>query len=196
MGKLEDVEIVSLSSYIFKDNLNDFDCGEEKLNDFLKNEAFKYENSFKTCTQLVVSKNNGNIIGFYTCTTTNLELTYSNDKELYKSFTSDLDDDISMKTTEPVYYLTDLAIDREYQNKGYGTGMLNEIFKDFITAYIYNHICMAGILLYSLDEAREFYKNRSFKFLHGYEKAERIEVYPMFISTNKIAEVKGKGLTD
>lgn len=54
---------------------------------------------------------------------------------------------------------------------------------------------MAGIALYSLDEARDFYKSMGFKFLHGYDKAEGIEVYPMFISTSKIADVKGKGLT-
>lgn len=104
MRNLRDVEIVPLNSYVGSDNICNFDCGEEKLNNFLKNDALIYENSFKACTQLVVSKNDGSIIAFYTCTITNIELSYKTDKELYTTFTNEFKDkDISTEITEPVF---------------------------------------------------------------------------------------------
>lgn len=95
-------------------DVSKFDCGDEDLNDFIKNDAFVYQEKKLATTTLFFYEEN--FIGFFSAAADSLKLNL-NEKESY---------DIHQKKLEdvPAIKLARLAVDKNYQKQGVGLNIL------------------------------------------------------------------------
>ncbi len=95
-------------------DLSKFDCGDEDLNDFIKDDAFIYLE--KKIATTIVFFYQENLIGFLSVAADSLKLNFD---EKEKS-------DIHHKRLEdvPAVKLARLAVDKNYQKQGVGTNIL------------------------------------------------------------------------
>jgi len=135
-----------------KHNRNDFDCGKELLNDYLKTQASQdIKRKLSVCFVLADSENN--ILGYYTLSNNSIPLSsYSEQiqKKLPKSY-------MSISTT----LLGRLAIDKKYHGLGYGKILLIDALRK--TFEISKKIGSFAIIVDPIDEeATLFYKKYDF----------------------------------
>ena len=95
-------------------DVSKFDCGDDDLNDFLKNDAFIYQEKKIATTILFFYEEN--LIGFLSVAADSLRLNLD-EKKSY---------DIHQKKLEdiPAVKLARLAMDKNYQKQGVGTNIL------------------------------------------------------------------------
>jgi GNAT superfamily N-acetyltransferase len=153
-------------------NRNDFDCGKELLNNYLKNQAGQdIKRKLSACFVLIESKTN-NIQGYYTLSNYSIPLSSFPEqiqKKLPKSYTS-----------IPTTLLGRIAIDKKYQGKGIGKILLIDALKR-----IYNNSNEIGSFAVVVDpideEAERFYEKYDFIKLPDSRK--------MFIAINTLIEL-------
>jgi len=135
-----------------KHNRNDFDCGKELLNDYLKTQASQdIKRKLSVCFVLADSENN--ILGYYTLSNNSIPLSSFSEqiqKKLPKSY-------MSISTT----LLGRLAIDKKYHGLGYGKILLIDALRK--TFEISKKIGSFAIIVDPIDEeATLFYKKYDF----------------------------------
>jgi len=137
-------ETINKSHIIFFDS---FDCGDDGLNNYLKELALKDQDDRKCTTTLVFSRYRGNIslVGYFTLKNTCL---------IYKP-------DEKAKIGLPAVEIVFLAVNKKKQRRGIGSKILKKIIYDTV---IYSNTFSAvfAIVLSSLNDAVEFYKNSRF----------------------------------
>lgn len=157
-----------------KHNRNNFDCGKELLNNYLKTQAGQdIKRKLSACFVLSESDTN-NIQGYYTLSNNSISLNSFPEqiqKKLPKSY-------ISIPTT----LLGRLAIDKNYQGKGVGKILLIDALKR--SYEISQEIGSFAVVVDPIDEeAEQFYKKYDFIKLPDSEK--------MFIATKTLQELFG-----
>ncbi len=95
-------------------DLSKFDCGDEDLNEFIKNDAFVYQEKKLTTTILFFYEEN--LIGFLSIAADSLKLNLD-EKESYNLHQKKLEDVPSIKFAR-------LAVDKNYQKQGIGSNIL------------------------------------------------------------------------
>lgn len=136
-----------------KHNRNDFDCGKELLNNYLKNQAGQdLKRKLSVCFVLSDTETN-NIQGYYTLSNNSIPLTHFPEhiqKKLPKSY-------LSIPTT----LLGRLAIDKKYQGKGIGKILLIDALKK--SYEILQEIGSFAVVVDPIDkEAAIFYEKYDF----------------------------------
>lgn len=157
-----------------KHNRNNFDCGKELLNNYLKTQARQdIKRKLSACFVLSESETN-NIQGYYTLSTNSISLSSFPEqiqKKLPKSYTS-----------IPTTLLGRLAIDKNYQGKGIGKILLIDALK---RSYEISHkVGSFAVVVDPIDEeAENFYDKYDFIKLPDSKK--------MFIATKTLQELFG-----
>ncbi|WGN89026.1 GNAT family N-acetyltransferase [Ligilactobacillus faecis] len=147
-------ELVPLSSVVDFENLvSDFDCDNDDINDFLKNNCPKYELERRLATFLLIDKANSCLAGFYS---TNIGMLTTEVKD---------EDDMPIEEQHNYLNLAYLAVDRGYQRRGIGTALIKEVFKSVLVIAYYVGIEM--VFLQSLDESVNFYKKVGLQLVSG-----------------------------
>ncbi|MEY8736444.1 GNAT family N-acetyltransferase [Lactobacillus sp. AN1001] len=152
-------ELVPLTSVVDFENLSsDFDCDNEKINRFLKNDCQAHECERSLATFLMIDKEANRLAGFYSTSIGYL--------------TSMLKDNDDMPGEKQRNYLNlaYFAIDREYQRKGIGSALIKEVFKSTLVVAYYIGIEM--IFLESVDESIGFYEKVGFQLVKGVSPEE------------------------
>lgn len=150
-------------------NLTGFDCGDEDLNNFLFEDALKNQRDLISVTKIM--QKNEAVIGYYTLVPDTLErgkISLSDKIEGYQYH------------KYPTHKLARLAIDKNYQNMGYGGRLLGEFFKD-----VWLLIAAEGGRFITVDarfEAVEFYKHYGFCAV---KSAKDNETVPMYLDVSK-----------
>lgn len=147
-------ELVPLSSVVDFENLvSEFDCDDDAINDFLKNDCLQYDLQRRLSTFLLIDKEESCLVGFYS---TNIG-----------TLTTVVKDEDNMPVKEQHNYLNlaYLAVDRSYQRRGIGTALIKELFKSVLVVAYYVGIEM--VFLQSIDESVNFYKKVGFQLLKG-----------------------------
>jgi len=157
-----------------KHNRNDFDCGKELLNNYLKNQAGQdMQRKLSACFVLSESETN-TIQGYYTLSNNSIPLNSFSEqiqKKLPKSY-------LSIPTT----LLGRLAIDKKYQGKGIGKILLIDALK---RSYDISHeIGSFAVVVDPMDEAAE-------KFYEKYDFIKLPDSKKMFIATKTLKELFG-----
>jgi GNAT superfamily N-acetyltransferase len=157
-----------------KHRREDFDCGNEILNNYLKNQAGQ-DIKRKLCVCFVLSEREKNTIqGYYTLSNNSIPLS-SFSEEIQKKLPKGY---LSIPTT----LLGRLAIDKNYQGKGIGKIVLIDALKRCYE--ISQKIGSFAIVMDPIDEEAETcYKKYDFIKLPDSEK--------MFIATKTLQELFG-----
>jgi predicted N-acetyltransferase YhbS len=118
-------------------NRKDFDCGIEALNNYLK--LYANQHSKKDLTRTYVLTHNNAILGFYSVTMSLATIKSS---------------------TTPVALIGRLAVDKKYQNKGFGEWLLIDALQKLLKAS--DIVGFSYIIVDAKDGAKEFYKKFGF----------------------------------
>lgn len=155
-----------------KHNRNNFDCGKELLNNYLKNQAGQdIKRKLSVCFVLSENETN-NIQGFFTLSNNSIPLS-SFPKKIQKKLTR-------VYTSVPTTLLGRLAIDKKYQGQGVGKILLIDALKrSFDNSKV---IASFAVVVDPIDEeAEKFYKKYDFINLPDSGK--------MFIATKTLSEL-------
>lgn len=110
-----------------KHDLSEFDCGDEDLNDFLKNDALAQQNARLNVTKLIMC--DGNIIGFTSLLTDGIMIKKIRNEKVKLEIKEKLNINSNKKSISAVK-IGRLAIDKKYARKGLGSHILNNILKN------------------------------------------------------------------
>lgn len=133
--------------------LNEFDCGDEELNDFLKNDALKLQNSKLSLTKLVMYE--GKIIGYTSLLTDALILKNIRDQKIKLDIKNELNITKKDKLL-PAVKIGRLAIDKKYTNYGLGSEVLLNIINN-IKKISKNEIGLRFVVVEGYAKAYTFY---------------------------------------
>ncbi len=130
-------------------NVSSFNCGAPGLNDWLQKQAYKNEVTGASRTYVVCR--NDRVTGFYALATGSVHRS-----EATGNIKREMPDPI------PIIILGRLAVDREMQGKGIGSGLL----KDAVlrTLRIAEEVGVRALLVHALnDQAVNFYLSHGFR---------------------------------
>lgn len=130
-------------------NVDNFDCGEPTLNDWLKKRAAK-NNAADASRCFVICDHHNEVVGYY-CLSAGAIHRESAPKSMRRNMPESL----------PVLVLGRLAIDKNYHNKGLGSALLRDAMIRSVS--IAQEAGVFAILIHSLsDKAKQFYMSRGF----------------------------------
>lgn len=144
MGKITAPEVINENH-----DISDFDCGEESLNEWLKNRAIK--NNSSNASRCFVICNENKVIGYYA---------FSAGQVDNKSAPGKIKR--NMPNPIPVFILGRLAIDLRYQNMKLGSALLKDCM--FRAIAVSEHMAGKALLVHALSqEAKDFYLKYGFQ---------------------------------
>ncbi|MDA3971941.1 MAG: GNAT family N-acetyltransferase [Desulfobulbaceae bacterium] len=129
--------------------LQDFDCGRDSLNHWLKKQALKNESGHASRTFVTCTENN-QVVGYYALASGSIERNEAPGK-------------IKRKMPDPISVLVlgRLAVDLSWQGDGFGLGLLKDALYRCLSAA--SVIGARAVLVHALDEeAQDFYKKFGF----------------------------------
>lgn len=142
---LSKVKVVRLSKIY---DLAKFDCGETDLNEFIKQDALKYEQSRLATTYLLIYEDK--FVGFFSLVNDSIRL--MEDEKDDKEFPENLSD-------FPATKIARLAVDKEWKKKKFGTLMINLVIGITLEC---KHCASRFITVDSLPESVKFYEINGF----------------------------------
>lgn len=184
--------------------LQKFDCGVDRINLFIKNDAEMLEKLDAASTTVFFDKeSNGRpfLVGFYTINTNLIRVipTSQVDKKLFQSqITADVsrfEDPNNHNLSFPGIELSFFAVQKEFQcsNKKYGTQMMVHLYNQLIKERYMDGLGFVGITLHALSDAVEFYTKLGFQYLHtDYDQVETLltkDQYPMINQIDTIQQI-------
>ncbi len=103
------------------DAISSFDCGEAELDRFLRKEASRFTKQGLSAVRLLVDLDKNRIVGFYAISPMCVEKKKLSDaqRQMY-----------NVPFPIPAWLIGRLAVDREYQKKGYGKQLLLDAMKN------------------------------------------------------------------
>lgn len=148
MGKTKVQDLTAPSLLSNEHNVDNFDCNEPTLNDWLKKRAAK--NNAADASRCFVICEDKKVVGYYS-----LSVGAINRGSAPKSMQRNMPD------TLPVLVLGRLAVDKNYHNKGLGSGLLRDAMIRSVN--IAQDAGVFAVLIHALsDEAKQFYISRGF----------------------------------
>lgn len=105
-------------------DLSEFDCGDDDLNDFLKNDALKQQKSRLNVTKLILYDRK--IIGYVSLLTDTLVLKNIQDEKIQLNIKNQLEIKSKNKNISAVK-IGRLALDKKYSGEGLGSHILRNI---------------------------------------------------------------------
>lgn len=131
--------------------VNEFSCGKETLDDFIKNKALKNRRN-KASTTYVVCKHDSNVVIGYFALASGCVVRDEAPKSMQRNMPREI----------PAVVLGRLAIDWRRQGQGLGEALLQDAFERALVAS--NTIGAAVMLLHAIDiAAADFYRKHGFK---------------------------------
>jgi len=129
-------------------NLKNFDCGDSDLNDFIKNDAIKYQLKYLANTTCVFFDNKP--VGFYSLAADALNLESPEKNSIGKNL-----------RTYPAIKLARMALDKTHQGAGLGT-LIVEILKGFAVDLNRKGIAIRFITVDAYSQKLGFYAKCGF----------------------------------
>lgn len=159
-----------------KHDLSDFDCGDEELNDFLKNDALSQQNEKLNVTKLVLCE--GKIIGYASLLTDTIILKKIKDEKIREKLKGKLNLNSKEKEISAVM-IGRFALDKKYIGEGLGSHILRNILRN-LKQISENKIGFRFIVIEGYASAFNFYVIKNcFEYL---EKDEKLVQKINFIS--------------
>ncbi|USS88070.1 GNAT family N-acetyltransferase [Fructilactobacillus hinvesii] len=183
MNKFDNIDVAEINSFLYGPNdLKNFNCGNQAINQFLINDASESDKQFQSVTQVFFEKDTGEVIGFCSTVIDILSITYMNDIKYFVSdYIESVQNGLSENLNVPVLHLLFLGVDLKYQHLHVGTAIINYLFDKFSDAYLNDKTGLAGIKVDAFPDAIEFYDKFRFFYLSGSDNDFSIprKTYPM-----------------
>jgi len=147
-------------------NRNNFDCGNEFLNEFLKKYAIQNQSRYLVGVTYVMCENSA-IVGYITLSAASIKKVSIKSKKPY--------DEV------PVLRIGRLAVDKKFQSKGIGKELLKFGIKKALE--LKENFGCVGIVVDAKPEAISFYEK------YGFVKMNTIDKHlttPMYLSIKKL----------
>ena len=178
-------------------DLSEFDCGDEDLNDFLKNDALTLQKSNLSLTKLVIY--NEKIIGYASLLTDTLIIRNIREDNIKLDIKNQLGITSKNKLT-PAVKIGRLALDKKFTGKGLGTHILRNILAN-LKEMSNTKVGFRFIIVEGYAKALNFYVSRNgFKSLKkDDEKINNIEFiskrdptkrFYLYFDLNRFDEIK------
>lgn len=174
--------------------LQKFDCGDEDLNDFLQKEAIIYEKSLLAKTYLLIHQNAENIIGFYSVLNDKVSIEETKSKTAFnQKIKSELTHYKNHLKDLPTVKIGRLGIDKNYQNKGYGELIIENIKYSFSNRT--NKTGCHLIMVDSYKKSKKFYEKNGFSEYPIKPKNEdgKEDTETILMSFNLLKYIKERG---
>lgn len=180
----------NISDLIDNNIVNSFDCGNNLVNDYLKNNALKDESNNTRSTTIYYDDKQ--IVSYYTMSTSIIEVKTSYDRKIFNELHS-LPEDNNQNIVLPSVEISWFGVSKKYQYNHNGGRMILDIFEKVIQMRHAFNFGLIGIVVNSLPEAIEFYTRYSFRYLHyNYDETNLMpKLYPLFADINSIVEIMG-----
>jgi len=149
-----------------------FDCGNEFLNSFLKKYAYQNQSRYLVGVTYIAYENN-KICGYITLSAASIKKVAIQSKKPY--------DDI------PVLRVGRLGVDKNYQHKGVGKMLLKFALNKAIE--LKENFGCVGVVVDAKEEAISFYEKFSFIKMQTFEKHLTT---PMYLSLKTILKLKNE----
>ena len=149
------------------DDLTNFDCGDDDLNDFLKNDAWDNQNKWLSATRIL--HNNEQVIGYFTLIADTINRERLDDHDRVAGYTY-------LKYS--CIKLARLAVDKQYQNRGIGKELMVYVFA--IARKIVNYEGGKFLTVDAKNSAVSFYRKFGFVPVKSNTNAETISMYADF----------------
>ena len=134
-------------------DLSEFDCGDDDLNDFLKNDALKQQKSRLNVTKLIIYDRE--IIGYVSLLTDTLVLKNIQDEKIQLNIKNQLEIKSKNKNISGVK-IGRLALDKKYSGEGLGSHILRNILTN-LKIISDNEIGFRFIIVEGYAKAFNFY---------------------------------------
>ncbi|HIY57365.1 MAG TPA: GNAT family N-acetyltransferase [Candidatus Tetragenococcus pullicola] len=156
---------------------------------FFHNQASDLENCGAGNSTVLFDEKKEEIVGFYTLSFKSLNIRYL--KRYSKFDALFLNDFINPLGIEdfPVLEIQRFGVVEEMQRKKIGATMMATIYKDVLTMRLEYNLPINSIYVDALYEATEFYQALGFEFITFSDDEERLNLYPMMISLEKIGDI-------
>lgn len=147
--------------------LDNFKCGNDEIDRYIKEDAYNNQFIGEGVTFLVLNENEDKLIAYYTLTSTSLIYSTITDNKDYEPRISGI----------PAIEIKIFAVNKAYQNiihhsDKFGDKVLSDIILGSLIADVYKYSCeilgIQIIMLYSTDEGINFYTRNSFEKLDDY----------------------------
>ena len=123
--KIEDIkENYYFETLTAEHDLSDFDCGDEELNNFLKDDALEQQNANLNVTKLAICDNN--IVGYVSILSDSLIIKNIRDENVSSEIKEKLHI-TNNKRTLPAVKIGRIAIDKKFSGKRLGSHILRNI---------------------------------------------------------------------
>ncbi len=172
---ISNVRIVSLTD---EHNLESFCCGNNDLDNFLKNCAIAEQEDKVSRTYLTCLHNE--VIGFFTLSASGIEVLAIDDVDGVKEFSESI---------YPAIDIHKLAVTEKFQGVGIGRYTLNAAVGKIL--FVSKHIGCRYITLDSVKNKIGFYKKYGFKIVDIYKDDEYVKMY-LNIAQMDAASIKNK----
>jgi len=168
----EDCSFGSLSENIDKINLEEFDCSNEDLNEFFKQDAIKYSRDLLGKTYaFVLDENKESVVCMFTVSNDSLkadDLPNSRKKKVNKEIPRN-----KQRKSYPAVLIGRLGVASKFSGSGIGTQLM-----EFIKAWFIDPLNKTGcrfivVDAYNTDNAIHYYLRNEFDFLFSSEKQEK-----------------------
>lgn len=177
------------SSIVSQNIINQFNCGNSRLNKFFIDEAAESERCGVGNTPFFYDSGEDAIIGYYTISFRKIDIQeYYGYSNFNTYFINDFVNKLEVKQF-PVLEIMRFAVDQRYQDKHIGTSMMLEIYKDSIDFRVKYNLPVNSIFIESLYEATDFYKSLGFEFMQSSDAQNKLDEYPMMINLEKISTI-------
>lgn len=126
-------------------NIGDFECREEEMETFLKNDAYTYDKDGEGNT-FILSNDLDEICAYYTVKTNSVQVIDNSSK--YAKF-----------RVFPAVEIARLAVDMRFEGKDIGSALLGRIIEDVLE--VKKILGIKYIFLFSIPSAVRFYKTKN-----------------------------------
>ena len=148
--------------------VTDFDCGDEDLNDFIKNEAHLYKEQLLAMPYIMTEKGKvDKVFAYFTLANDKIAVTDFPSNSQFNKFKRASFNKEKYLRSYPSVKIGRLAISRELQGKGFGSYLLSSIKMYFIAD---NKTGCRFVTLDAYRGATDFYKRNGFDFLQAEDK--------------------------
>jgi GNAT superfamily N-acetyltransferase len=160
-----------------------FDCGDKDLNDFLLNNSIEQYRNLLNVTYLLEDGLKNRTVGFYSLLNDKIGISESKSKSFWTKKVGKQIPHIKRRPSYPAMKIGRLGIDKNYQNYGLGTEILDYLKILFITN---NRTGCRFITVDAYKNSLKFYVKNGFDFLT--DKDEGADTRLMYYDLAQLSE--------